>query len=105
MTPTEPWPLSSTARSLVVVTESKVRAPGRPGREPIHVDGFGRGGWARPYGDAVMARVMGERMVQPGALLLGRRTYEDFVRLARAGPTTPSLRCWTTGTSTSRRGR
>ena len=25
-----------------------------------------------------MARVMGERMAQPGALLLGRRTYEDF---------------------------
>jgi hypothetical protein len=24
MTPTEPWPLSSTARSLVVVTESKL---------------------------------------------------------------------------------
>ena len=24
MTPTEPWPLSSTARSLVVLTESKV---------------------------------------------------------------------------------
>ena len=31
-----------------------------------------------PYGDAVMGRVMGEEMTTSGALLLGRRTYEDF---------------------------
>ena len=31
-----------------------------------------------PARAAVMARVMGERMAQPGALLLGRRTYQDF---------------------------
>jgi hypothetical protein len=28
--------------------------------------------------DEVMGRVMGERMAGPGALVLGRRTYEDF---------------------------
>src|SRR3954469_7686632 len=43
-------------------------------------DGFAHGGWALPYNDAVMGRVMGERMAQGrgGALVLGRRTYEDF---------------------------
>jgi dihydrofolate reductase len=40
--------------------------------------GFAHGGWAVPYGDEVMGRVMGEHMAVPGALLLGRWTYEAF---------------------------
>ena len=59
-----------------VTLDGVMQAPARPGEDVR--GGFGDGGWARPYGDAVMARVMGERMAQPGALLLGRRTYEDF---------------------------
>jgi dihydrofolate reductase len=39
---------------------------------------FEHGGWARRNNDAVMGRVMGERMAKRGALILGRRTYEDF---------------------------
>jgi dihydrofolate reductase len=53
-----------------------MQAPGRPDEDTR--DGFAHGGWAAPYGDEVMGRVMGERMARPGALLLGRRTYEDF---------------------------
>ncbi len=34
-----------------------------------------------PYSDAVMAGRMAEGMAQGGALLLGRRTYEDFHRV------------------------
>ena len=41
-------------------------------------DGFTRGGWAVPYGDAVMGEAMAEGMAQGGALLFGRRTYEDL---------------------------
>ena len=41
-------------------------------------DGFEHGGWAPPYGDAVMHRAMGAGMSGDGALLLGRRTYEHF---------------------------
>jgi dihydrofolate reductase len=42
--------------------------------------GFAHGGWAVPYQDEVMGRVMGEHMAaaEGGALLLGRWTYESF---------------------------
>ena len=57
-----------------------MQAPGRPDEDPR--GGFAHGGWALPYNDAVMGRVMGDMMgagtAQGGSLLLGRRTYEDF---------------------------
>ena len=53
-----------------------MQAPGRPDED--RRGGFEHGGWSPPYGDAVMGSVMGERMAGGGALLLGRRTYEDF---------------------------
>lgn len=53
-----------------------MQAPGRPDEDTR--GGFKRGGWALFYNDPVMGRVMGEGMAQTGALLLGRRTYEDF---------------------------
>lgn len=41
--------------------------------------GFPHGGWGVPYQDEVIGRKMGELMAGAnGALLLGRRTYEDF---------------------------
>lgn len=65
----------------VVVTnnvslDGVMQAPGRPDEDVR--GGFARGGWALPYNDPVMGRMMGEGMAQTGALLLGRRTYEDF---------------------------
>ena len=67
--------------SRVVVTNSLtldgvMQAPGRPDEDVR--GGFDRGGWALPYNDPVMGRVMGEGMARTGALLLGRRTYSDF---------------------------
>ena len=53
-----------------------MQAPGRP-EEDLR-GGFEHGGWSSPYGDGVMGAVMGERMAQGGALLLGRRTYEQL---------------------------
>ena len=53
-----------------------MQAPGRPDEDTR--DGFAHGGWAVPYGDEVLAKAMGERMTADGALLLGRRTYEDL---------------------------
>jgi dihydrofolate reductase len=41
-------------------------------------DGFEHGGWAVPYGDEVMGKVMSAGMARGGALLFGRRTYEQF---------------------------
>ena len=40
--------------------------------------GFRHGGWARPYADRVMAETMGRGMNADGAMLFGRRTYEQF---------------------------
>jgi dihydrofolate reductase len=53
-----------------------MQAPGRPDED--RRGGFQLGGWAQPNNDEVMGRVLGEGMTQGGALLLGRRTYEDF---------------------------
>src|SRR5260370_39915356 len=40
--------------------------------------GFEPGGWALPYADAEMGKAAAESMATTGALLFGRRTYEDF---------------------------
>ena len=53
-----------------------MQAPGRPDED--RRGGFAHGGWARPRGDAVMDSAVGESMATSGALLLGRRTYEQF---------------------------
>ncbi|HEX5440046.1 MAG TPA: dihydrofolate reductase family protein [Ktedonobacterales bacterium] len=53
-----------------------MQAPGRPDEDTR--GGFTHGGWAAPYSDAVMGQAMAEGMSTSGALLLGRRTYEDF---------------------------
>jgi dihydrofolate reductase len=69
-----------------------MQAPGRPDED--RRGGFEHGGWARPYGDEVMGRVMGEGMAKGGALLLGRRTNEDFAAFwpkQRDNPFTPVL--------------
>jgi dihydrofolate reductase len=59
-----------------VTLDGVMQAPGRPDEDTR--DGFEHGGWAVPYNDEVMGRAMGVRMARDGALLLGRRTYEDF---------------------------
>jgi dihydrofolate reductase len=53
-----------------------MQAPGRPDEDER--GGFAHGGWAAANTDEVMGRVMGEGMSREGAILLGRRTYEDF---------------------------
>jgi dihydrofolate reductase len=53
-----------------------MQAPGRPDED--RRGGFEHGGWAIPYADAEMGKVAAESMATTGALLFGRRTYEDF---------------------------
>jgi dihydrofolate reductase len=67
--------------SNVVVIENLtldgvMQAPGRPDEDPR--GGFRHGGWALPYSDEVLGSFMAERMASTRALVLGRRTYEDF---------------------------
>jgi dihydrofolate reductase len=65
---------------LVVVCnlslDGVMQGPGRPDEDTR--GGFEYGGWGIPYNDEVMAREMGKRMSQRGALLLGRLTYENL---------------------------
>ena len=68
-------------RKVVVVNnltlDGVMQAPGRPDED--RRGGFEHGGWARPRSDsAAMGSAVGESMANIGALLLGRRTYEDF---------------------------
>lgn len=51
--------------------------------------GFAHGGWAMPYSDAELGSLMAEHIGDgpPGALLLGRRTYEE---LASTWPHAPA---------------
>jgi dihydrofolate reductase len=53
-----------------------MQAPGRPDEDTR--DGFEHGGWAIPYSDPVMAEMATKDMANTGAILLGRRTYQDF---------------------------
>jgi dihydrofolate reductase len=72
--------------SKVVVFENLtldgvMQSPGRPDEDPR--GGFAHGGWANvqvrdPGADPVMGSAVAASMANTDALLLGRRTYEDF---------------------------
>lgn len=70
-------------RKLVVMEsvslDGVMQAPGRPDEDVR--DSFAHGGWAMPYRDAVMGKVMAGGMADVGPLLFGRRTYEDFFKV------------------------
>ena len=53
-----------------------MQAPG--GADEDTRGGFEHGGWAGPYMDQVLGEYMGRGMAGDGALLFGRRTYEQF---------------------------
>ena len=59
-----------------VSLDGVMQAPGRPDED--RRGGFEHGGWALSYADPIMASVAGEGMARGGAMLFGRRTYEDF---------------------------
>ncbi len=53
-----------------------MQAPGGPTEDTS--DGFKFGGWTVPYFDDFSGAAMGEQMVQPFELLLGRKTFDIF---------------------------
>jgi len=61
---------------MSLTLDGVMQAPGRPDEDVR--GGFAHGGWATPYADPAMGRVAAESMATTGALLFGRRTYEDF---------------------------
>jgi dihydrofolate reductase len=62
-----------------------------PGREDEDTrGGFNHGGWAQAGNDEVMGQFLGERMARGGgALLFGRRTYEDVLAFWNSQPDSP----------------
>ncbi|MEW2352576.1 dihydrofolate reductase family protein [Spirillospora sp. NPDC029432] len=67
-------------RKLMVTTfmslDGVVQAPGGPDED--RDGGFEHGGWAVPYIDERVVAAMADLTGRAGALLLGRRTYEEF---------------------------
>lgn len=59
-----------------VTLDGVMQSPGRPDEDTR--DGFTAGGWAVPYQDAVAMEQAGKGMSSSAAILLGRRTYDDF---------------------------
>lgn len=62
-----------------VTLDGVMQAPGR--RDEDQRDGFQYGGWALPYNDPKMSIAVAESMSSTGALLFGRRTYQDFYQV------------------------
>lgn len=62
-----------------VTLDGVMQGPARPDEDTR--GGFTHGGWARDYEDDVKRRAMGSGRAAGGALLFGRRTYEDFANV------------------------
>jgi dihydrofolate reductase len=61
---------------ISLTLDGVMQAPARPDED--RRGGFEHGGWGIPYADSVSGTVAAESGATSGALLLGRRTYEDF---------------------------
>jgi dihydrofolate reductase len=65
---------------IIAITQLSVdgvmQGPGGPEEDPTN--GFTHGGWAMPFGDDALVRVIDETIAGEFAMLLGRRTYEIF---------------------------
>jgi dihydrofolate reductase len=63
-----------------ITLDGVMQAPARPDEDTRN--GFTAGGWAgERANDPVISREMGKGMAAGGALLFGRRTYEDFAAI------------------------
>jgi dihydrofolate reductase len=60
-----------------VTLDGVMQGPGRPDED--RRGGFTHGGWAAPYADEESAKLATEGMETTGAMLFGRRTYEDLL--------------------------
>jgi dihydrofolate reductase len=61
---------------ISVTLDGVMQAPGRTDEDTR--GGFRHGGWAGPYADKMIQGLAGEGSTDTGAMLFGRRTWEDF---------------------------
>jgi dihydrofolate reductase len=59
-----------------LTVDGVMQAPGGPDED--RDGGFAHGGWSVKHWDEMMGKIIVEQMLEPDALLLGRRTYEIF---------------------------
>jgi dihydrofolate reductase len=79
--------------TMWVTLDGVVQGPGRADEDTR--GGFAHGGWGRRYDDEVMSREMAKAMAEPGDMLFGRRTWQDFItawgRLTDGNPVTTHM--------------
>ncbi len=79
--------------TMWITLDGVVQGLGRPDEDTR--DGFSHGGWGQRYTDEVMDREMAKGMAEPGEMLFGRRTWQDFItawgRLTDGNPFTTHL--------------
>jgi dihydrofolate reductase len=68
--------MGSIGVNMSVTLDGVVQAPGRADEDTR--GGFTHGGWGQDYQDDVAMREASAGMSRPGAMLLGRRTWQDF---------------------------
>lgn len=81
-------------RTIVVINfislDGVIQAPLRADEDPD--GGFVNGAWVQPYMDDTVAEFMGRSTRDASGMLLGRRTYENFVRdWEQADATDPAI--------------
>lgn len=69
--------MRSVTVTLWVTLDGIVQGLARPDEDTR--GGFGHGGWGPRYQDDVMVREMAADMAGPGDMVLGRRTWQDFI--------------------------
>ena len=69
--------MRSISATLSISIDGVVQGLGRADEDTR--DGFDRGGWGQRYQDDTMQQEMASGMGQPGDMLFGRRTWEDFI--------------------------
>src|SRR5215469_3795780 len=92
---------SRTMGSITVTTwvtlDGIAQGLGRPDEDTR--GGFTHGGWGTRYDDEVMGREMAKAMANPGDMLFGRRTWQDFItawgRLTDGNPFTTRMNATT----------
>ena len=63
--------------TMNVTLDGVIQGLGRPDEDTR--DGFTQGGWGTRYQDEVMGQEMARGMAEPGDMLFGRRTWQDFL--------------------------
>ena len=79
--------------TMWVSLDGVVQGLGRPDEDTR--GGFTHGGWGPRYNDEVVGREIAKSMATPGDMLLGRRTWQDFItawgRLTDGNPFTTHM--------------